>query len=175
MTPPTIACTLPSQRQTKRTCRSRAGQVHGRGPVAAGRVPRVARLLALAHRLDHLVRQGAIAGYAALARLGHVSRARISQIMSLLNLAPEFQEAILFLPPTLRGRDSVRLRDLLPIAQVLNWADQRLLWRRQARLSLLCPSLATCPTPFFTPVVAACALPDSATRADSGKDHHGQV
>src|SRR3712207_3152134 len=33
-----------------------------------------------------------------VARLGHVTRARVTQIMNLLNLAPDIQEAILFLP-----------------------------------------------------------------------------
>ena len=98
--------------------------------MAAGRVPRVARLLALAHRLDHLVRQGAIADYATLARLGHVSRARISQIMVLGNLAPDIQEAILFLPLTVHGRDPIHVRQLQAIAQMLDWHQQRSRWRK---------------------------------------------
>jgi hypothetical protein len=93
-------------------------------------VPRVARLLALAHRLDRLVRQGAIADYATLARLGHVSRARISQILNLSCLAPDIQEAILFLPAAVRGRDPIRLGQLLPVAKLLDWGQQRLLWRK---------------------------------------------
>jgi hypothetical protein len=78
-------------------------------------VPRVSRLLALALRLDRLVRAGAIADYATLARLGHVSRARVSQILSLVQLAPDLQETLLFLPPTERGRDAIRLRQLQAI------------------------------------------------------------
>src|SRR5450756_479212 len=70
-----------------------------------GRVPRVARLLALAHRLERLVRTGVVKDYAEAARLGHVTRARISQIMSLLYLAPDIQETILLLPRIERGRD----------------------------------------------------------------------
>jgi hypothetical protein len=46
----------------------------------------------LAHRLDELVRAGVIADYAALAKLAHVSRARITQIMNLLVLAPNNPE-----------------------------------------------------------------------------------
>ena len=72
----------------------------------AGRVPRVARLMALALRLDELVRTGQVASYSALASLGHVTRARICQILNLIQLAPDIQEALLFLPPTLRVRDS---------------------------------------------------------------------
>ena len=47
-----------------------------------GRVPRIARLMALALRFERLVREGAVRDYAELAALGHVSRARKSQIMS---------------------------------------------------------------------------------------------
>ena len=103
------------------------------GPVPAGatpgRVPRVARLLALAHRLEQLLRAGVARDYAALGRLGRVTRARVSQIMSLRYLAPDLQEAILFLPRTERGRDPVILRDLLPIAAVPDWQRQRRLWQ----------------------------------------------
>src|SRR6516162_3205416 len=72
-------------------------------PKVAGRVPRVARLLALAHRFEGLIRAGAVADYAEIAHLGHVSRARVTQIMDLLLLAPDIQDAILFLPPTENG------------------------------------------------------------------------
>jgi hypothetical protein len=104
-------------------------QAPARAPVAPGRVPRVTRLLALAIKLDGEVRAGVIPGYAALARLAHVSRARISQIMNLLFLAPDIQEEILFLPPTLRGRDPVHLRHLQRIALVPMWPKQRRLWQ----------------------------------------------
>jgi hypothetical protein len=93
-----------------------------------GRVPRVARLLALALRFAGLLRQGVVADYAELAALGHVSRARISQIMNLLLLAPDIQEQILFLPRTLRGRDAIRLWHLQPLALALDWNKQRRLW-----------------------------------------------
>jgi len=66
-------------------------------PEPQGHPPRIARLVALAHKLDALVRSSAIAGYAELARLGHVSPARITQIMFLLHLAPAIQEYVLFL------------------------------------------------------------------------------
>ena len=97
-------------------------------PAQAGRVPRVARLMALALRFEHLVRQGAVASYAELARLGHVTRARVSQVTNLLGLAPDIQEQILFLPATERGRDAIQLRHLQPIAQALDWKKQRRLW-----------------------------------------------
>ena len=95
-----------------------------------GRVPRVARLMALALRLDELVRTGQVASYSTLATLGHVTRARICQILNLIHLAPDIQEALLFLPPTQRGRDPIILADLMPIAAAIDWRKQRRLWRQ---------------------------------------------
>jgi hypothetical protein len=59
-----------------------------------------------------------------------VTRARVSQVMSLLCLAPDIQEEVLFLPRVERGRDSVILHDLLPIASAADWTKQRRLRRR---------------------------------------------
>jgi hypothetical protein len=98
-------------------------------PTEPGRVPRIARLMALAIRLDRLLREKEVGSYTELAALGHVTRPRISQIMNLLQLAPDIQEEILFLPRTLRGRDPLQLRQLQPIAAVLDWQKQRRLWR----------------------------------------------
>jgi len=92
-------------------------------------VPRVARLLALALRCQQLVQAGVIANYAALAQLGHVSRARVTQIFNLLLLAPDIQEALLFLPRTERGRDSIHLGQLQRLALVADWKEQRKLWQ----------------------------------------------
>jgi len=85
--------------------------------------------MALAMRFDELIRSGEVTDYAELARLGHVSRARLSQIASLLGLAPDLQEDILFLPRTLRGRDLIQLRHLLPIAAIPDWRKQRSRWK----------------------------------------------
>jgi hypothetical protein len=101
--------------------------------VPPGRIPRIARLMALALKFDQLVRQGLIANYAELARLGHVTRARITQIMNLLQLAPDLQEAILFLPRTRRGRDPMHLRQLQSLALEPDWRKQREMWRKLAR------------------------------------------
>ena len=99
-------------------------------PLPPGRVPRVARLMALALRLDELVRTGQIRSYSELALLGQVTRARVSQILSLLSLAPVIQEELLFLPPTRRGRYPILLADLMPIAALFDWRKQRRLWRQ---------------------------------------------
>ena len=50
--------------------------------------------------------------------------------MNLQHLAPDIQEALLFLPPTLRGRDTIILADLMPIAAAFDWRKQRRLWRK---------------------------------------------
>jgi hypothetical protein len=100
-------------------------------PAEPGRVPRVARLMALAIRLERQLRDGELDNYAAIGRLGHVSRARVSQIMNLLNLAPDIQEAILHLPRIATGRAPLLLAQLQPIASTLDWRTQRQLWREQ--------------------------------------------
>lgn len=86
---------------------------------------RVARLTALALRLEELVRTGQVRNYTELAVLGHVTRAGIYQILNLLHLAPDIQEALQFLPPTLRGGDAIILADLQPIAAAFDWRKQR--------------------------------------------------
>jgi len=96
----------------------------------AGRVPRVSRLMALAIRLDQLIRDGVVTDQAELARLGHVTRARLTQIMNLLCLAPDLQEQILFLPATERGRDAITEKQLRPIAGTPSWKKQRRIWQR---------------------------------------------
>ena len=95
-----------------------------------GRVPRVARLLALAIRFEHLVSTGQVSGYWELARLGRVTPARVSQVVKLLLLAPDLQEAVLFLPRTVSGRDPIQMQHLLPLAREWHWGKQRRLWAR---------------------------------------------
>ncbi len=104
---------------------------NGPSPIPAtyvGRAPRITRLMALAIRFDELIRDGEVADYSELARLGNVSRARVTQIMNLLMLAPDIQEQILHLPRVTSGRDSINLRQLQPIALVSDWRKQRRLW-----------------------------------------------
>ena len=121
-----VECTLARQRPRGNTnTTSPSGQAP---PVAAGRVPRIARLLALALRFDGLIRSGAVRDYAELARLGHVSRARITQILSLLHLAPDLQEQILFLPRIQKGRDPIHLDHIQRLASILDWHTQRRRW-----------------------------------------------
>ena len=97
--------------------------------IEPGNVPRISRLLALAHHLESLLRQGIVRDYADIARLRGVSRARVTQIMNLLLLAPDIQEEILFLPRTTKGSDPMSERSVrLVVAQPL-WMTQRKLWQ----------------------------------------------
>ena len=109
--------------------RKKVQEGSGGSVTPTGRVPRVARLMALAIRFDHLIRDGVVSDQAELARIGHVSRARLTQIMNLLNLAPGIQEEILFLPPTDRGRDAVTEGELRPITAITGWSKQRRMWQ----------------------------------------------
>jgi len=99
-------------------------------PTPVGRVPRISKLMALAIRFDRLIREGEITDQAELARLGQVSRARLTQVMNLLLLAPDIQEEILFLPRTVTGRDQIRERHIRPITTVLDWRKQGKLWQQ---------------------------------------------
>jgi hypothetical protein len=93
-----------------------------------GRIPRLARLMALAIHLEELLGGGVIATQAELARLGHVTRARVTQIASLRQLAPDIQEEILFLPPTQQGRVALTERQVRPLLRTLLWREQRVQW-----------------------------------------------
>jgi hypothetical protein len=95
----------------------------------AGRVPRVARLMALAIRLDGLIRSGAVRNQAEAAELSHVTRARITQIMNLLFLAPDIQEAVLDLPLVTSGRDQMTEHELREVTSLVDWSAQRRAWR----------------------------------------------
>jgi hypothetical protein len=93
-----------------------------------GRAPRISRLLALAHKLDAMVRSGEIGDYAQLARLGHISPARLTQIMVLRHLAPAIQEYILFL--TAADARFITELALRKIAREPRWDRQRELFEQ---------------------------------------------
>jgi hypothetical protein len=92
-------------------------------------VPRITRLMALAIWFDELIRMGEVESYAELAKIGGVSRARVTQIMDLLNLAPGIQKALL-LPDSRvtglseRAHRSLTRRDVW-VSQHADWASSR--------------------------------------------------
>jgi hypothetical protein len=89
-------------------------------------VPRIARLMALAIRLEGLVRDETVQDYAELAQLGRVTRARMTQIMKLLQLASDLQEQLLFLPEV----QGLNERNLRAIVQQLDWSKQRRMFQK---------------------------------------------
>ena len=93
------------------------------------RIPRITRLMALAVKFQAMVEGGEVRDYADLARLGYVTRARITQIMNLLNLAPNIQEEILLH----QGKsDGIAERQLRSVTSEVCWHEQRRLWHRMS-------------------------------------------
>ena len=84
------------------------------------RIPRITRLMALAIKFQDMVDRGEVRDYADFARLGYITRARVSQIMNLTLLAPDIQAEILFEPFW-----SLREKHLRDIASEVNWSEQR--------------------------------------------------
>ena len=97
-------------------------------PEPQGTVPRIARLLALAHHIQDLIDTGQVKDLAEIAHRGHITRARMTQIMNLLLLAPDIQEDILFLAPTVKGKDPITLRGIRQVVGETCFARQRRLW-----------------------------------------------
>ena len=82
----------------KRTARQAAGRPKKAAAPSPPRIPRITRLMALAIKFQDMIDRGEVKDYADLARLGFVTRARITQIMNLTLLAPEIQEQLLLGP-----------------------------------------------------------------------------
>ena len=97
-------------------------------PPPVGRLPRITRLMALAIHFDDLLRTGDVRSQAELAKLGQVTRPRLTQIMNLLYLCPSIQDAILFHPPITSGRDPITERNLRAVSRSVNWREQRRIW-----------------------------------------------
>jgi len=84
-------------------------------------MPRITRLMALAIKFQEMVERGEVRDYADLARLGYVTRARLTQIMNLLLLAPDIQERVLCGPWSDAGSE----RTLRAVCAEVYWPDQR--------------------------------------------------
>jgi hypothetical protein len=93
-----------------------------------GRIARVSRILAQAHRFQNLLDTRVVRTQMELAELTKLTTARITQIMNLLVLAPDIQEEILFMPPVTKGPAPITERDLRPLVKTLVWSEQRERW-----------------------------------------------
>ena len=98
---------------------------------ALERIPRISRYMALAIHFEDLIRQGVVTDYADLARLGHVTRARVTQIMNLRLLAPEIQEELLLGEKKCDDRSPIQLKSLQVLATRCSWQTQRKLWKNR--------------------------------------------
>jgi len=95
---------------------------------ASERVPRIARLMALALKFEQMIRQAVVPDYSVLAAVGWVSRARVTQIMNLLNLAPDIQEQILYLSRETAERCGICEQSIRRMSSLLLWSGQRARW-----------------------------------------------
>ena len=84
--------------------RQRVGAPKPKKPSAPAKLPHITKLMALAIRLEHLLATGQVKDQAEIARTAGITRARVTQIINLTNLAPDIQQAILDLEPTHRPR-----------------------------------------------------------------------
>jgi len=104
---------------------NRPGANGGDREADGGRVPRVSRLMALAIKFERLIQEGVIRNHRDIAEAGQISRARLSQIMRLTDLAPSIQEELLFLPKTITGPDRITEKALRQVAGSLDWDWQK--------------------------------------------------
>lgn len=100
-----------------------------------GHLPRVTQVLALALYFQNMIQRGEARDYADLARLGCVTRERVSQIMELIWLAPDIQQEILSLPAAPGGRSPISECAIRQIASRLAWDDQRSEWDTLRRMA----------------------------------------
>jgi hypothetical protein len=99
-------------------------------PPGNGRLPRVTQVMALAIQFQQMIQRGEARDYADLARLGCLTRERMSQIMELLWLAPDIQQEILEFPPSGNARFPISEVAARRIAGNLAWDEQRQEWKK---------------------------------------------
>ena len=99
-------------------------------PKPPARIPRIARLMALAIHYQEMLRTGEATDMIELSRRAKVSQPRMSQIMALNLLAPDIQTALLDLPPQSKGKPFLHEKRIRPITAMLEWTEQRVAWQQ---------------------------------------------
>ena len=99
-------------------------------PSAPAKLPHITKLMALAIRLEYLLATSQVKDQAEIARAAGITRARVTQILNLTNLAPDIQQAILDLEPTTDYVPRFREGAVRTIAIMSSWEMQRVLWKR---------------------------------------------
>ena len=94
------------------------------------RVPRITRLMALAIKFQDMVDRGEVSDYADLARLGYVTRARLTQIMNLMLLAPDIQSSLMFREQNTARIEALNERALRMLTTEVSWTSQRTIWKQ---------------------------------------------
>jgi hypothetical protein len=90
--------------------------------------PRLRKDLLLAYQVEELISEGKAKDFTQAARWLNITKARLSQTMSLLNLAPSIQDEIL-----LNNSDKIKnitVQDILPITAESDWNLQVPLWEK---------------------------------------------
>lgn len=95
------------------------------------RPARVATMLALAHKIAAAILEGKLRDRAEAARRLGVTRARVTQLLALLSLAPDLQERVLQLE-AVDGVEPLTERSLRRVTRELSWTAQRTLCRAWA-------------------------------------------
>ncbi len=101
-----------------------------RPPVVAPaiRPARVAVMLALAHKIAAAIDAGRLHDQADAARRLDLTRARVTQLLALLALAPDLQEHVLFLE-SVDGIEPLTERALRRAIRTWSWEAQRAIYR----------------------------------------------
>ena len=97
-------------------------------PAKQPQTPRVVELLRMAQEWRRQLDAGAVRTQAEIARREGITRARVTQIMALIRLAPEIQDHVLSLPVMVH-RSAITEKALRPIALLENRAAQNDLFR----------------------------------------------
>ena len=80
--------------------------------------------------MQSMIESGQVESFGQLAELGRISQPRMTQIMSLLNLAPDIQEELLYLPEVVQGKAAIHEKLLRPLTTEMDWRVQRRMWVR---------------------------------------------
>ena len=110
----------------------RTGPSDAQSP-GSGCLPRVTQVMALAIQFQDMIERGEARDYADLARMGCITRERMSQVMELIWLAPDIQQEILEFQPTSKPRFPIGEVAVRHIAAKLDWAEQRQAWCKLKR------------------------------------------
>lgn len=124
-----VEVTLPV---SQRRCEIRGHSGSASNTETGPRIPRITRLMALAIKFQGMVDCGEVRDYADLARLGYVTRARVTQIMNLLLLAPDIQEEIVGLGGAAKETIPTE-RHVRSVVKFVLWDRQRRAWIQAER------------------------------------------